>query len=106
MKLLCREVCALSTASEPKRPLKWSHVPITFSSRDLMGDPKVDISILPLMVTPTIDNIGVARMLIDGGAALNVLSVKVFAKMQGDYSKLKATRPLTGIALEYVWPIS
>jgi hypothetical protein len=47
---------------------------------------------IPLLCTPTINNIAVNRTLIDGGASLNIISVEVFEKMQVMYHRLMPTR--------------
>jgi hypothetical protein len=39
------------------------------------------VGTIPLLCTPTINNIAVNRTLIDGGAGLNIISVEVFEKM-------------------------
>ena len=48
-------------------PLKWSDVLITFSRTDHPKSTK-GVGRLPIVVTPTIHNIKVGRVLIDGGA--------------------------------------
>jgi hypothetical protein len=49
------------------------------------------------MCTPTINNIAINRTLIDGGVGLNIISVKVFEKMQVLYHWLMPTRPFFGV---------
>jgi hypothetical protein len=43
------------------------------------------VGTIPLLCTPTINNIAVNRTLIDGGAGLNIISVEIFEKMQVPY---------------------
>jgi hypothetical protein len=43
---------------------------------------------LPLVVSPTIVNIKLYHVLIDGGAALNLISLTAFKKLQIPMSKL------------------
>jgi hypothetical protein len=43
---------------------------------------------IPLVCTPTINNIAVTKTLIDGGFGLNVISVETFEKMQVPYDRL------------------
>jgi hypothetical protein len=59
------------------RPLKWSQYAITF---DASGRPvsMKTVGHVPLVCMPTINNIGVTKMLLDGGAGLNVLSIEIF----------------------------
>src|SRR5207253_2509793 len=58
LKLLRREVCAVTPALEASQPLKWSDVPITFSRADHPENIK-GVGHLPIVVTPTIHNIKV-----------------------------------------------
>ena len=53
------------------------------------------MGLLPVIVTPTICNIGVGRTLVDGGAGLNLLSPEVFRRMQIVECKLTHSAPLT-----------
>ena len=52
---------------------------------------------IPLVCTPTINNIAVSKTLIDGGAGLNVISIDTFEKLQVPYEKLMPTRPFSGV---------
>ena len=52
---------------------------------------------IPLVCTPTISNIAVIKMLIDGGAGLNVLSVETLEKLELPHECLKPTRPFLGV---------
>jgi hypothetical protein len=60
---------------------------------------------IPLLCTPTINNIAVNRTLIDGGAGLNIISVEVFEKMQVPYHWLMPTRPFFGVIEGSTTPI-
>jgi hypothetical protein len=55
------------------------------------------VGTIPLLCTPTINNIAINRTLIDGGAGLNIISVEVFEKMQVPYHRLMPTRPFFGV---------
>jgi hypothetical protein len=55
--------------------------------------------------TRTINNITVNRTLIDGGASLNIISIKVFEKMQVPYHRLMPTTPLFGVTQGSTTPI-
>jgi hypothetical protein len=48
---------------------------------------------LPLVVFPTIANVKLYHILIDGGAALNLISLAGFQKLQIPMSKLTPSRP-------------
>ena len=55
------------------------------------------VGTIPLVCTPTINNIAVTKTLIDEGAGLNVLSMETFEKLQLPYERLKPTRPFSGV---------
>lgn len=52
---------------------------------------------IPLLCTPTINNVAVTKTLIDGGAGLSVLSIETFEKLQVPYERLMPTRPFSGV---------
>lgn len=52
---------------------------------------------VPLFCTPVISNVVVTKMLINGGACLNVLSVETFETLQMPYKRLMPTRPFSGV---------
>jgi hypothetical protein len=47
---------------------------------------------LPLLVSPTISNVKMYHVLIDGGAALNLISLAAFKKLQISMGKLQPSR--------------
>jgi hypothetical protein len=63
------------------------------------------VGTIPLLCTPTINNIAVNHTLIDGGAGLNIISVEVFEKMQVSYHRLMPTRPFFGVTEGSTTPI-
>jgi hypothetical protein len=63
------------------------------------------VGTIPLLCTPTINNIAVNRTLIDGGAGLNIISVEVFEKMQVPYHRLMPTRPFFRVTEGSTTPI-
>ena len=63
------------------------------------------VGLIPLLSTPTINNIAVSRMLIDGDTGLNVLSIETFDKMQVPYKRLMPTKPFTGVTTGTTTPI-
>ena len=95
-KQIAHEICAALPGVEASRPLKWSQYPITFDSSD---HPKSTSTVgtIPLVCTPTINNIAVSKTLIDGGAGLSVISVETFEKLQVPYERLMPTRPFSGV---------
>jgi hypothetical protein len=76
--------------------MKWSTSKIGFDEEDHLTSTK-GVGTIPLLCTPTINNIAVNHTLIDGGAGLNIISVEVFEKMQVPYHQLMPTRPLFGV---------
>jgi hypothetical protein len=76
--------------------LKWSGTPITFNRND-HPDNTAAVGILPMVVTPTICNLRVGRVLVNGGAGLNLLSPEVFHKMQIGERKLLPLMPFYGV---------
>ncbi|RLN08216.1 putative polyprotein [Panicum miliaceum] len=94
--LLWKEVCAASPAPESSRLIKWSGTLITFDWNDHPNN-MAGFTLLCVVVTPTICNIGVARLLVDGGAGLNLLSPEGFHKMQIGERRLRLLKPFYGI---------
>jgi hypothetical protein len=84
--------------------LKWSTNKISFDKEDHPISTKA-MGTIPLLCTPTINNIAVNCTLIDGGAGLNIISVKVFEKMQVSYHQLMPTRPFFGVTEGSTTPI-
>jgi hypothetical protein len=68
----CRERSRPHSPTSTTR-LKWSTNKIGFDEEDHPISTKV-VSTIPLLCTPTINNIAVNRTLIDGGAGLNIIS--------------------------------
>jgi hypothetical protein len=77
--------------------------PIGFDSSDC---PKsmVDAGQLPLLVSPTISNVMLYHVLIDGGAALNLISLVAFRKLQILMGKLQPSHPFSGVGPVSVTP--
>ena len=51
-----------------------------------------------MLVSPTIRNLKVTKMLVDGGAGLNLISPKVISKLQIADEELKVTGTFEGIS--------
>jgi hypothetical protein len=95
-KRLSREVNAVQPSQEAQRPLRWSSVPLTFDAAD-HPDRTTGVGVLPLVVSPTINNTRVTKMLVDGGAGLNLLSARVFKQLQVPAGRLCPTGTFQGI---------
>ncbi|XP_025828720.1 uncharacterized protein LOC112903708 [Panicum hallii] len=61
--------------------------------------------VLPLVIAPTIANIKLHHVLIDGGASLNVISYAAFKQLQIPESRLDPSRPFSGVAPQPVYPV-
>ena len=79
LKQWVREVNAAEAPIESRKPLKWSSTPIIFDIED-HPDRITAIECLPMLVSPTIRNLKVTKMLVDGGAGLNLISSTVLLK--------------------------
>jgi hypothetical protein len=84
--------------------MKWSTSKIGFDEEDHPTSTK-GVGTIPLLCTPTINNITINHTLIDGGAGLNIISVKVFEKMQVLYHRLMPTRPFFRVTEGSTMPI-
>ena len=103
-KLLARELGAAVPSVDVSRPLRWSDISITFDQAD---HPKSTSGVgrLPLVVSPTICNIQVTRMLVDGGAGLNILTPDFFKKMQVPPGRLQPMMPFYGVTSGFTMPL-
>jgi hypothetical protein len=97
-----REVVAAAPAPKAVPHRKWMETPI---SLDAINCPKsmVGVGHLPLLVRPTITNIRLYHVL-DGGAALNLISLATFKKLLIPMSKLYPSRPFSGVGPVPVMP--
>jgi hypothetical protein len=59
---------------------------------------------LPLLVSPTIANIKLYHVLVDGGAALNLISLVAFKRLQIPMSKLQPLHPFSRVGPVPVMP--
>src|SRR6187399_311577 len=80
LKQWVREVNAAEPPVESRRLLKWSSTPIIFDLED-HPDRTTAVGCLPMLVSPTIRNLKVTKMLVDGGAGLNLISSAVIKKL-------------------------
>ena len=86
----------MEPAADSWKPLKWSHTPIIFDEED-HPDRITPVGCLPLLVSPTIRNLKVTKMLADGRAGLNLISPQVISKLQIAKEELKATGTFQGV---------
>ena len=96
LKKWVREVAAVEPSFDARKPLKWSSTPIIFNTED-HPDRTNAVGCLPLLVSPTIRNLKVNKMLVDGGAGLNLISPAVIEKLQIPDGDLKETGTFQGV---------
>jgi hypothetical protein len=102
-KQLLQEIAAAQPSSG-NRLMKWSISKTGFDEEDHPTSIKC-VGTIPLLCTPTINNIAVNHTLIDGGAGLNIIFIEVFEKMQVPYHRLMPTRPFFGVTEGSTMPI-
>ena len=103
-KQFTREVNAALPKVEATRPLRWSKYAITFdSSNQLKCAATTDT--LPMLLSPIISTVLITKTLIDGRAGLNVLSIKIFNRLQVPYHQLQPTKPFSGVTDGSTTPI-
>jgi hypothetical protein len=103
IKTLHQEVAAVALVPKAAPHHKWVETPIGFYSSDYLKS-MVGVSQLPLLVSPTISNVKLYHILIDGGAALNLISLAAFKKLQIPMGKLQSSRPFFGVGPVLVTP--
>ena len=90
LKQWARDITATEPSLDAQRPLKWSSTPIIFDAED-HPDRTIAVGCLLLLVSPTIRNLKVAKMVVDGGASLNLILPVVIKRLQiPDASKRRA----------------
>ena len=86
----------MEPALEGRKPLTWSRTPIIFDEEDHPCR-TIAVGCLPLLVSPTIHNLKVTKMLVDGGAGLNLISPGVINKLQKEEEELDVTGTFQGV---------
>ncbi|XP_037409854.1 uncharacterized protein LOC119272475 [Triticum dicoccoides] len=69
---------------------------LTFSSED-HPDSTTGSGMLPMLCTPTICNVAVAKTLVNGGAGLNLLSVEALSLLHVPLERLSLSKPFSGV---------
>jgi hypothetical protein len=96
LKLWAREINAAEPPVDARKLLKWSDTPIVFDVED-HPDRTTAVGCLPMLVSPTIRNLKVTKMLVDGGAGLNLISSAVLCKLQISDGELEETGTFQGV---------
>jgi hypothetical protein len=95
-KLLLGEIMSIEPAVP--RPLRWSEVPISFS-RDDQWISFLEPGKFPLVLDPVVAEVGLTRVLIDGGSGVNLIFASTLRKMGLDLTDMLVTSkfPFYGI---------
>ena len=98
LKQWAREINATEPSIDAQKPQKWSNTPIIFGVED-HPDRTTAVGCLPLLVSPTIHNLKVTKMLVDGGASLNLILPDVIKRLQIPNGDLEETDTFQGVNL-------
>jgi hypothetical protein len=105
VKILHREVLSVKPETPKAAPhQRWRSTSISFEPSDCPEN-MAGAGVLPLITVPTIANIRLHHMLIDGGAGLSVISYAAFKHLQIPKSKLAPSRPFSGVGPNPVYPV-
>jgi hypothetical protein len=96
IKTMCREIAAVAPTPKAAPHCKWMETLIGFDTTDGPSS-MVGVRQLPLLVSPTIANVKLYHVLIDGGVALNLISLAAFKKLQIPMGKLQPSHPFSGV---------
>nr|ABA94871.2 retrotransposon protein, putative, unclassified [Oryza sativa Japonica Group] len=104
LKAMKRELLAATPTHEATRRARWSEVALTFDQTDhplcvARGGQ------IAMVVSPTICNVKLRRVLIDGGAALNILSPAAFDAIKAPGMVLRPSQPIIGVTPGHTWPL-
>jgi hypothetical protein len=105
VKTLCREVLSVKPATPKAAPhQRWKSITISFGPSDCPEN-MAGAGVLPLVMAPTIANVRLHHVLIDGGAGLSVISYAAFKHLQILESKRTPSRPFSGVGPDPVYPV-
>jgi hypothetical protein len=105
IKTLCQDVTVAAPTPRAVPHCKWMEMSISFYASDC---PKrmAGTEQPPMIISPTITNIKLYHVLIDGGAALNLINLAAFKKLQNLMSKFQPSRPFSEVGPVSVMPRS
>jgi hypothetical protein len=105
VKTLRREVPSVKPGTPKAAPhQRWKSTTISFRPFDC-PESMAGAGVLPLVTAPTIANVRLHHVLIDGGAGLSVISYAAFKHLQISESKLAPSRPFSGVGPNPVYPL-
>jgi hypothetical protein len=98
IKTLRQEIEVAGPAPKEAPHYKWVETSVGFDATDY---PKsmAGAGQLPLLVSPTITNVKLYHVLIDGGVALNLISLATFKMLQIPIGKLQPSCPFSAVGL-------
>ncbi|XP_015642243.1 uncharacterized protein [Oryza sativa Japonica Group] len=103
-KAMRQELLAAVPTHEVARKARWSEVKLTFDQSDhptvLARGGK-----LALVASPTIHNVRMKRVLVDGGASLSIISPAAFNVLKAPGMKLQPSLPIIGVTPGHTWPL-
>nr|AAU90238.1 putative polyprotein [Oryza sativa Japonica Group] len=104
LKAMKRELLAAAPTHEATRRARWSEVALTFDQTDHPPCVAREGQIA-MVVSPTVCNVKLGRVLIDGGAALNILSPAAFDAIKAPGMVLRPSQPIIGVTPGHTWPL-
>jgi hypothetical protein len=105
VKSLRREVLSATPGVPKAAPhQRWRSTTISFGASNCPKN-MAGAGILPLITAPVITNMRLHHVLIDGGAGLNVISHAAFKQLQILGSRLRPSRPFSGVGPQPVYPL-
>jgi hypothetical protein len=105
VKTLHREVFLVKPGAPKVAPhQQWRSTTIFFGPFDYPKNME-GAGVLPLVTAPTIANIKLHHVLIDGGTDLNVISYAALKQLQIPESRLDPSRPFSGVGLNPIYPV-
>jgi hypothetical protein len=105
VKTLHREVLSVKPGTPKAAPhQRWKSTTISFGPSDCPEN-MAGAGVLPLVTAPTIANVRLHHVLIDGGAGLSVISYAAFKHLQILESKLAPSRPFSGVRPNPIYPV-
>nr|ABA94156.1 retrotransposon protein, putative, unclassified [Oryza sativa Japonica Group] len=104
LKAMKRELLAAAPTHEATRRARWSEVALTFDQTDHLPCVARGGQIA-MVVSLTVCNVKLGRVLIDGGAALNILSPAAFDAIKAPGMVLRPSQPIIGVTPGHTWPL-
>jgi hypothetical protein len=105
IKSLRREVLSATPGVPKAAPHQWWHDTSISFGPSVCLENMAGVGILPLVTSPTIANVMLYHVLIDGGAGLNLISYVAFKQLQILESQLVPSRPFSGVGPMPVFPL-